>query len=64
MPALVWPGDEASHAASAAHQLRGTYAARTRLGHTPSWQTGQNMLEQLLRFKNDVERNEFPAKAA
>lgn len=64
VPALVWPGDDASHATSAAHQLRELMPRARYWDMHPSQQTGANMLEQLLRFRNDVDRNEFPAKAA
>jgi pimeloyl-ACP methyl ester carboxylesterase len=63
VPALVWPGDDPSHATSAAHQLRELMPRARFWDMLPPKQTAANMLEQLLNFKQDVERNEFPANA-
>ena len=66
IPALVWPGDDASHATSAAHQLREILPRVRYWDMHPSKQTGQNMLGELLRFKNDVEEGvgELAARGA
>jgi hypothetical protein len=54
-PALVWPGGDQRHTVSAANQMREL------IPHVEYWdmpaakQTGQNMLEEILRFKNAVE---------
>lgn len=64
IPALVWPGDDPAHATSAAHQLRELMPRVRYWDMHPSKQTGENMLEQLLRFKNDVEKSAIPARAA
>lgn len=64
VPALVWPGDDPSHATSAAHQLRELMPRVRYWDMHPSKQTAANMLEQLLLFKADVEKNAIPAKAA
>jgi pimeloyl-ACP methyl ester carboxylesterase len=62
VPALVWPGDDPSHAMSAAHQLRELLPRARYWDMHPSKQTAANMLEQLLAFKLDVERGEFPGR--
>jgi pimeloyl-ACP methyl ester carboxylesterase len=64
IPALVWPGDDPSHATSAAHQLREVMPRVEFWDVHPSKQTHQNMLAELLRFKNAVESGSVVAKAA
>jgi pimeloyl-ACP methyl ester carboxylesterase len=61
IPALVWPGDDPSHATSAAHQLRELMPRVRYWDVHPSKQTAEDQLAQLLKFKNDVEKNDFPA---
>lgn len=64
VPALVWPGDDPSHSTSAAHQLRELMPRARYWDMHPSKQTAANMLEQLLLFKADVEKNSIAVKAA
>jgi pimeloyl-ACP methyl ester carboxylesterase len=64
VPALVWPGDDPSHATSAAHQMRELLPRARYWDMHPSKQTGANMLEQLLKFRLDVLEGTFAAGQA
>jgi len=63
-PTLVWPGDDPSHATSAAHQMRELLPCVRYWDLHPSQQTAQMQLEQILSFKQAVEENEIAAKNA
>jgi pimeloyl-ACP methyl ester carboxylesterase len=64
IPALVWPGDDPSHATSAAHQLRELMPRVDYWDLHPSQQTWQKQLERLLAFRKAVEGGQVVAKAA
>ena len=62
MPAFVWAGDDASHSTSAAHQVR-ELMPRVRLWDLhPSKHTAANQLEELMRFRRDVDGGVFERK--
>jgi pimeloyl-ACP methyl ester carboxylesterase len=61
-PAFCWAGDDPAHATSAGHQVRELMPHLRLWDLHPSKHTGANMLEQLVRFKQDVESGAFPAK--
>ena len=56
----IWPGDDASHAASSAHQLRELLPRMEYWDLHPSQQTHQNMLERILSFKTIMESGGLP----
>jgi len=64
IPTLVWPGDDPSHATSAAHQLRELLPRVDYWDLHVSKQTAQGQFEQILRFKKAVESGEGCCKAA
>ncbi len=64
VPTLVWPGDDASHATSAAHQLRELLPRVRYWDLHVSKQTAQAQFEQILDFRRAVEAGELVAKAA
>lgn len=64
VPTLVWPGDDPSHATSAAHQLRELLPRVRYWDLHVSKQTAQGQFEQILDFKRAVEAGEPLAKTA
>jgi pimeloyl-ACP methyl ester carboxylesterase len=64
LPCLVWPGDDPSHATSAAHQLRELLPRVDYWDLHVSQQTWQGQLEKILAFKKAVEAGQQFAKAA
>jgi len=64
VPTLVWPGDDPSHATSAAHQLRELLPRVRYWDLHVSKQTAQGQFEQILDFRRAVEAGELVAKAA
>jgi pimeloyl-ACP methyl ester carboxylesterase len=64
IPCLVWPGDDPSHATSAAHQLRELLPRVRYWDVHPSKQTHEGQLEQILQFKAAVEAGTVEKKAA
>jgi pimeloyl-ACP methyl ester carboxylesterase len=62
LPCLVWPGDDPSHATSAAHQLRELLPRVHYWDLHVSQQTWQGQLETLLKFKKDVENGAVQRK--
>lgn len=63
-PTLVWAGDDASHATSAAHQLRELLPCVEYWEVHASRQTHETQLEQILNFKSKVESGAMVRKAA
>ena len=63
-PTLVWSGDDASHATSAAHQLRELLPCVEYWDEHVSRQTHQAQLEQILNFKAKVESGAMVRKTA
>lgn len=59
--ASIWPGDDASHATSGAHQLRELMPRMEYWDLHPSKQNAENMLEKMLAFKRIVETAGLPA---
>ncbi len=59
LPTFLWAGDDASHATSAAHQVRELMSNLRFWDLHPSKHTAQNQLEQLLLFKQDVDAGKF-----
>ena len=59
-PASIWPGDDASHAMSGAHQLRELMPRMNYWDLHPSQQTAEGMLATILKFKSTVEAGPFP----
>jgi pimeloyl-ACP methyl ester carboxylesterase len=64
IPTLVWPGDDPSHATSAAHQLRELLPCVEYWDVHVSQQTAQGQLERILAFKKAVEAGQVVRKAA
>ena len=60
IPSFCWAGDDPAHAASAGHQLRELMPKLRMWDLHPSMHTGANQLEQILRFKQDVDSGAFP----
>jgi pimeloyl-ACP methyl ester carboxylesterase len=56
----IWPGDDASHAASSAQQLRELMPRMEYWDLHPSKQTADNMLERAVAFKRAVETGGLP----
>jgi pimeloyl-ACP methyl ester carboxylesterase len=56
----IWPGDDASHSASSAQQLRELMPRMEYWDLHPSQQTAENMLERLVAFKRAVETTGLP----
>ena len=64
IPCLVWSGDDPSHATSAAHQLRELLPCVEYWDVNVANQTHQGQLEQILKFKANVEAGKIVRKAA
>ncbi len=64
IPTLVWPGDDPSHATSAAHQLRELLPRVQYWDLHVSQQTAQAQFERILEFRKAVEAGEVVAKGA
>lgn len=64
VPCLVWSGDDPSHATSAAHQLRELLPCVEYWDMKVADQTHQGQLEQILKFKANVEAGKIVKKAA
>lgn len=60
VPAVVWPGDDASHAMSSAHQLCELLPRMQFWDLHPDKQTAENMLTQIVEFKKTVETTGLP----
>jgi len=60
VPASIWPGDDASHSMSSAHQLRELLPRMEYWDLHPDKQTAENMLARLVEFKNTVETRGLP----
>jgi pimeloyl-ACP methyl ester carboxylesterase len=58
--ASIWPGDDASHSTSGAHQLRELMPRMEYWDMHPSKQTAPDMLEKMVRFKHVVETQGLP----
>jgi pimeloyl-ACP methyl ester carboxylesterase len=58
--ASIWPGDDASHSTSGAHQLRELMARMEFWDLHPSKQTAPDMLEKIVTFKRVVETQGLP----
>jgi len=56
----IWPGDDASHSTSSAHQLRELLPRMAYWDLHPSRQTHENMLERIVAFKTLMERTGLP----
>jgi pimeloyl-ACP methyl ester carboxylesterase len=56
----IWPGDDASHSTSGAHQLRELLPRMEYWDLHPSRQTHHNMLERILAFKTTMETGGLP----
>src|SRR5258708_5132770 len=59
--ASIWPGDDASHSTSGAHQLRELMPRMEFWDLQPSKQTAPDMLEKIVTFKRVVETQGLPA---
>jgi pimeloyl-ACP methyl ester carboxylesterase len=62
--ASIWPGDDASHSTSSAHQLRELMPRMEFWDVHPSQQTAENMLERILAFKRLIETVGLPPSPA
>jgi hypothetical protein len=58
--ATIWPGDDASHAMSSAHQLRELMPRMDYWDLHPDKQTAEMMLARILDFKKTVETTGLP----
>jgi hypothetical protein len=58
--ASIWPGDDASHSTSGAHQLRELMPRMEFWDLHPSKQTAPDMLEKIVTFKRVVETQGLP----
>ena len=63
VPAFCWAGDDQMHTTSAAHQLRELMPKIRFWDLHPSKHTAENHLEQVLKFKQDLDSGVFPGKA-
>jgi pimeloyl-ACP methyl ester carboxylesterase len=59
-PASIWPGDDASHAMSSAHQLRELLPRMEYWDLHPDQQTAEDMLARIVDFKKTVETVGLP----
>ena len=64
VPSFVWAGDDPAHSTSAGHQLRELMPNLRFWDLHPSRHTAENQLEQIMKFRQDVDSGAFPAKAA
>lgn len=62
--ASIWPGDDASHSTSGAHQLRELLPRMEYWDLHPSKQNAENMLERIVAFKKAVETTGLPPSPA
>lgn len=62
--ASIWPGDDASHSTSGAHQLRELMPRMEYWDLHPSKQTAEGMLEKIVAFKRAVEAGGLPPSPA
>jgi pimeloyl-ACP methyl ester carboxylesterase len=62
--ASIWPGDDASHSTSGAHQLRELLPRMEYWDLHPSKQNAENMLERIVAFKKVVETTGLPPSPA
>jgi pimeloyl-ACP methyl ester carboxylesterase len=62
--ASIWPGDDASHSTSGAHQLRELLPRMEYWDLHPSKQTAANMLERMIAFKTTVQSTGLPPSPA
>jgi len=62
--ASIWPGDDASHSTSGAHQLRELLPRMEYWDLHPSKQTSENMLERMIAFKTAVQAGGLPPSPA
>jgi pimeloyl-ACP methyl ester carboxylesterase len=62
--ASIWPGDDASHSTSSAHQLRELMPRMEFWDTHPSKQTADNMLERIIAFKRLIETVGLPPSPA
>jgi hypothetical protein len=63
IPTLVWPGDDESHATSAAHQARELIPHAQYWDVLPPKHTAWNILERLQQFLSEVEASRETAAA-